>query len=144
MAFTAEEEAALRGILAIYKSQAAGLSDDLAEKAVGLYDAWDGGGNFYAEGQRVDYNGTLYVCLQAHTSQAGWTPAAAPSLWAKNLEAATTPDAETVPEWQQPDSTNGYGVGAVVMHNGKKWQSTTANNVWEPGVVGTETLWQEV
>lgn len=144
MAFTPEEEAALRGILAIYKSQAGGLSDDLAEMAVGLYDQWTPDGNFYAAGERVDYNGTLYVCLQPHTSQESWTPAAAPSLWAKNLDAASTPDAETVPEWVQPDATNGYGLGAIVMHNGKKWQSTTANNTWEPGAVGTETLWQEV
>lgn len=30
--------------------------------------------------------------------------------------------------------------GDKVMHNGKTWQSTTDNNVWEPGVYG----WEEV
>ena len=38
MAFTAEEEAALRGIIAIYKTQAPSLSDDVAEIAPALYD----------------------------------------------------------------------------------------------------------
>lgn len=37
----------------------------------------------YKVGDRVTYNGSLYECLQAHTSQAGWTPAAVPALWRK-------------------------------------------------------------
>ena len=40
----------------------------------------------------------------------------------------------------QPDSTNPYAKGDKVTHNGKTWQSTTDNNVWEPGVYG----WEEV
>ena len=31
-----------------------------------------------------------------------------------------------------------------VKHNGKVWESLVANNVWEPGAVGTETVWREV
>lgn len=88
MAFTAEEEAALRGIIAIYKTQAPSLSDDVAEIAPALYDQWTGGGHYYTAGERVEHGGTLYACLQPHTSQADWTPAAAPSLWARNLAAA--------------------------------------------------------
>lgn len=88
MAFTAEEEAALRGIIAIYKTQAPSLSDDVAEIAPALYDQWTGDGHYYTAGERVEHGGTLYVCLQPHTSQADWTPAAAPSLWARNLAAA--------------------------------------------------------
>lgn len=76
MAFTAEEEAALRGIIAIYKSQAPSLSDDVAEIAPALYDQWTGDGHYYTAGERVEHGGTLYVCLQPHTSQADWTPAA--------------------------------------------------------------------
>ena len=37
----------------------------------------------YQAGDRVTYYGTLYKCLQAHTSQSDWTPDAAPSLWAE-------------------------------------------------------------
>lgn len=36
----------------------------------------------YGIGDIVTYNGVTYRCLQAHTSQAGWNPVAAPSLWA--------------------------------------------------------------
>ncbi|MBK9357711.1 MAG: hypothetical protein IPN08_10045 [Bacteroidales bacterium] len=35
----------------------------------------------YVVNQLVTYNGHTYKCLQAHTSQAGWTPTAVPALW---------------------------------------------------------------
>lgn len=34
----------------------------------------------------MNYNGTLYKCLQSHTAQADWSPDAAPSLWAQICE----------------------------------------------------------
>lgn len=145
MALTEDEESMVRAIIAIYKTQAPSLSTDVASRSGALFAAWDGNGHAYAEGERVSYEGELYVCLQAHTSQTDWAPTAAPSLWAKVLEAGT-PDTPTeeVPEWVQPDSTNPYPLGARVKHNGKVWESLVANNVWEPGAVGTETVWREV
>lgn len=35
----------------------------------------------YAVGDHVTYLGVEYVCIQAHTSQAGWTPPVVPALW---------------------------------------------------------------
>lgn len=35
----------------------------------------------YVVNQLVTYQGSTYKCLQAHTSQAGWTPPAVPALW---------------------------------------------------------------
>ena len=43
--------------------------------------AWSGASVAYTVGDLVTYSGTVYRCLQAHTSQAGWTPAAVASLW---------------------------------------------------------------
>ena len=85
---------------------------------------------------RVRYNGILYKCLQAHTSQESWNPEDAPSLWAQVL----IPDPGVIPEWIQPDSTNPYMTGDKVTHNDKTWISIVDNNVWEPGVYG----WDEV
>lgn len=42
--------------------------------------AWQAGIS-YAIGDCVSYGGVSYLCLQAHTSLAGWTPAAVPALW---------------------------------------------------------------
>lgn len=106
-------------------------TDEQALAVPVLYPAWRSGVN-YAAGIRVLYNGTLYKVLTAHTSQDDWTPDAAPSLFAKVL----IPDETIIPEWQQPDSTNPYGAGDKVTHNGKTWASDIDNNVWEPGVYG--------
>lgn len=91
----------------------------------------------YTAGDRVVYDGKLYKVLQAHTSQAGWTPPAAPSLFAEVLPGQ---GGTGIGEWKQPDSTNPYQKGDKVTHNGKTWESTADNNVWEPGVYG----WTEV
>ena len=86
----------------------------------------------YTVGYKVQYGGKLWRCLQVHTSQDGWEPESAPSLWAKVL----IPDETVIPEWEQPDSTNAYAKGDKVRHNGKTWVSDVDNNVWEPGVYG--------
>lgn len=90
----------------------------------------------YTTGQRVTYNGVVYKVLSDHTSQATWKPTEAPSLFAKVL----IPDNNTIPEWEQPESTNPYMIGDRVSHNGKTWESEVDNNVWEPGVYGWETV----
>ena len=109
-------------------------TDEQALSVPVLYPAWRSGVN-YVTGQRVLHGGVLYKALQDHTSQDDWTPDAAPSLFAKVL----IPDAETITEWEQPDSTNPYSKGDKVTHNGKTWISDIDNNVWEPGVYGWET-----
>lgn len=93
----------------------------------------------YDVGYKVRHGGILYACLQAHTSQAGWEPGVAPSLWAKVL----IPDPDVIPDWEQPDSTNPYSKGDKVRHNGKIWVSTIDGNVWEPGAPGVY-VWTEV
>lgn len=107
------------------------FDDETALDYPELIQPWQPGTD-YAADQRVNHSGTLYKCLQDHTSQADWTPDAAPSLWAKVL----IPDSSIIPEWEQPDSTNPYMAGDKVTHNGKTWVSDIDNNVWEPGVFG--------
>lgn len=117
------------------------LSDDQALTVKNLYMDWNENGISYSVGDRVNYNGVLYKCLQAHTSQSDWTPEVAPSLWTKILAGQ---EGTSIGEWEQPDSTNPYGKGDKVTHNGKTWESLVDGNVWEPGVQGTESLWKEV
>ncbi len=130
---TKEKAYALRKLI---EQAAASLSDEVALTGVELFPHWNGDGVEYKVDERVSYNGILFKCLQAHTSQATWKPTDAPSLWARVL----IPDPEVIPEWEQPDSTNPYMTGDKVTHNGKTWQSDIDNNVWEPGVYG----WSEV
>lgn len=90
----------------------------------------------YKTGKKIQYGGIVWKVLQDHTSQDGWEPGAAPSLFAEVL----IPDPDVIPEWKQPDSTNPYMKGDKVTHNGTTWICTIDNNVWEPGVYG----WDQV
>lgn len=138
-----EQMAALQADQAVYSRAAmfaaVSFSDEQALQVPKLYERWSGDGVSYKTGARLNYNGTLYKVLQDHTSQSDWTPDAAPSLYAKVLVA----DPEVIPEWEQPDSTNGYAKGDKVTHNGTIWESLVDNNVWEPGTVGTEAVWKK-
>ena len=118
-------------------------TDEQALEVQALYPDWR---NDYKEGDtlevgvRVNFEEILYKVLQTHQKQETWSPKDTPSLFAKILN----PDVDVIPEWEQPDSTNGYMTGDKVIHNGITYESLVDNNVWEPGVPGTETLWKEV
>lgn len=119
----------------LLEGQTEAMSDEKILEYPDYVEKWKPGVN-YAVGKRLAHNGTIYKVLQDHTSQDDWTPDAAPSLFAKVL----IPDPDTIPEWEQPDSTNTYSKGDKVTHNGKVWISDVDNNSWEPGVYG----WTEV
>lgn len=122
----------------LIEKAAKSLSDADAYGGAELFPRWSSEA-VYATGDRVCYESTLYKCLQDHTAQPTWTPADSPSLWVR----VDDPSIEW-PEWVQPTgSTDAYSLGAKVSHNGKHWISTVDNNVWEPGAIGTETLWSE-
>lgn len=126
------------------------LPEEKAIEAIYLFPEWEVGktysigtnGNWFiddidtgiprAQGLKLKYEDVLYSVLQPHTTQEGWTPTQAPSLFAEVL----IPDENTIYEWKQPDSTNPYRSGDKTSHNGHIWESTVDNNVWEPGVYG--------
>ena len=105
------------------------LDDETALDNAELFPVWSGDSVAYNVGQRVRYDGVLYKVLQAHTSQPGWTPDAAPSLFAEVLPGQ---DGTEVGEWTQPDSTNPYMMGDRVMYNGTMYESVIDNNIWSP------------
>lgn len=121
-------------IRANIETGAQSIPDEFALETVSLFPAWQSG-VAYTVGYRVRYDGILYRCITAHTSQDTWTPDVSPSLWTRVL----VEDGKILP-WEQPDSTNPYMMGDKVIHNEKIWVSDLDNNTWEPGVYG----WTEV
>lgn len=117
------------------ETMADSLEDEDALKVVELFPKW-AENTAYAIGDRIRYEGILYKCLIAHTSQSDWIPSDAVSLWTRVL----IPDPEVIPEWEQPESTNPYMKGDKVKHLNHIWVSDIDNNVWEPSVYG----WSEV
>lgn len=86
-------------------------------------------------GDVVTYSNAVYVCVQCHVAQINWCPPAVPALWRLVRAATDTPGQP--PAWRQPlGAHDAYAKGARVTHGGFTWQSTTANNVWAPGVYG--------
>ncbi|MGN1115953.1 MAG: carbohydrate-binding protein [Candidatus Ornithomonoglobus sp.] len=109
------------------------LDDETALTGVELFPAWITG-KAYAVGDRVQHGGTLYKCVQAHTSQADWTPDATPALW-------VVVSIEEYPEWVQPTGAHdAYSAGDKVSYNGKHYISTIDANTYAPDVHG----WEEV
>lgn len=106
------------------------LPDETALEVVDIFPRWVAGKEYEA-GDRVQHGGSLYRCLQAHTSQADWEPGVAVSLWG--------PVRVGIPDWEQPTgATDAYSAWDKVRHNGKIWESQVDGNVWEPGVYGWE------
>ena len=132
-----EKAIALRKLI---EKLSADLSDSEAYTAPELFPAWTI--KDYQTGDRVQYQGILYKCLQSHTAQSDWTPDTAVSLWVM----VDDPSIE-FPEWHQPQgSHDAYSKGAKVSwpKNERKWISDVDGNVWEPGAAGTEALWHDV
>ena len=108
---------------------AVSLTDEDALDAVELYPAWRTD-NAYTVDERIRYGATLYRCVQAHTSQADWTPDVTPALW-------TVVSLDEWPEWVQPTGAqDAYALGAKVSHKDAHWTSDYDNNTWEPSVFG--------
>lgn len=118
-----------RKLRPIIEKGAQSLDDATALEAVVLFPAW-ATGVAYTAGTKIKHGGVLYSVLQDHTSQENWSPANAPSLFAKVL----IPDANVIPEWEQPDSTNTYKKGDKVRFEDKAYESLVDNNVWSPAV----------
>ena len=110
-----------------YQTKLRSISDGAALKVPELFPHWSGNSKEYVKDDKVLYDGVLYKVLQNHTSQEGWTPTSAPSLFAKVL----TSEGEIL-DWEQPSSTNPYMKGDKVKYNGKIYESVIDNNVWSP------------
>lgn len=108
---------------------AASLPDEDALEAVELFPAWAADTEF-AKDIRVRYNGKLYRCEQAHTSQTDWTPPDTPALWTEVTEPGT------IPVWKQPTGAqDAYNTGDKVWYpavDTTVYESTVDNNVWSP------------
>ena len=124
----------IRQLRALIVRAAQSLADDDAYYCPEFFAPWKANTQ-YKLGDRIQYGGKLYKVVQAHTSQADWTPDITPALYTE------VPEPGTIPEWRQPTGAqDAYMIGDKVRHNEKVWESIMDYNVYEPGVFG----WDEV
>lgn len=125
----------LLALRALIEKAAVSLGDEDALEAVELFRFWRADTN-YDTGERIRYGEKLYRCVQAHTSQADWTPDVTPALWTEVAKPGE------IPVWKQPaGAQDAYQKGDRVWYPDRGtdiYVSTADNNVWQPGVYGWE------
>ena len=67
-------------LVAFLKAARLTADDNTALTGIELYPVW-AVGIAVAKDSRYQYNGKLYKVVQAHTTQADWTPDVTPALW---------------------------------------------------------------
>ena len=67
-------------LVAFLKAARLTADDNTALTGIELYPVW-AVGIAVAKDSRYQYEGKLYKCVQAHTTQADWTPDITPALW---------------------------------------------------------------
>jgi hypothetical protein len=109
------------------------LDDDKAMEVVAVFDPWQVN-KTYAVGDYVTYgtNGVgdpqLYKVVQAHTSQADWTPDKTASLYD-----AIGLDESGYPVWSQPTGAHdAYNQGDIVNYKGTLYKSLIDGNTYSP------------
>lgn len=117
---------------------AVSLPDEDALEAVELFPTWKTD-TAYAVDERIRYGEKLYRCVQAHTSQADWTPDVTPALWTEVAKPGE------IPVWKQPTGAqDAYRIGDKVHYPAKNdpvFICVSDYNVYAPDVYGWE-LWE--
>ena len=103
------------------------MSDETALTGVELFPMW-AIGRAYAAGDRVQHGGKLWRTLQAHTSQAGWEPENAASLWTEICESHAGTLDDPIPY----SGNMALESGKYYMQDGKVYRCTrdTGNPVY--------------
>ena len=119
---------------------AADVPDDKAAKYPMLFEPWEAG-KAYAADDRRQYADRLWKCRQAHTSQVGWEPDAAPALWAAvDVAHAGTAD-DPIPAVRGMEYT--YGLYYKDEEDGKIYRCVRSGEA-EGGVVTLQYLPHEL
>ncbi len=99
----------------------------------------------YSVGALVTFGGATYQCIQAHTSEPGWTPAAVPALWSAvscagggGGSSGGGSDAGTT---SSPDSGSSGGGGSTSTCNASAWVYMGSNANACDGNIGESCGW---
>ena len=123
-----------RALRPYIEKAAISLTDEDALQAVELFPQWVVE-HAYVVGERLQYNGVLYRVVQAHTSQADWTPDITPALF-------VVVSIDEWPEFVQPTGAHDdYNKGDKVTFNSKHYISLIDANVYSPAAYPAG--WQE-
>ena len=112
---------------------AASLTDEQALEVATIYDPYaiDKAyvvGEYLIYGTNATGDPQLYKVVQAHTSQADWTPDTTPSLYEP-----IGLNSEGYPVWSKPSGAHdAYNTGDIVDYNGTLYKSLIDGNIYSP------------
>lgn len=93
-----------------------------------LVDSWQANTDYGVDDIRK-FDGQVYRCVQAHTSQDGWEPSQVPALWAiKHTKNKDKPK----PFIQPNGAHDAYMKDEVILFENKVYVSIMDNNVYSP------------
>lgn len=120
-----EQARAIRGSMTKVTSV---LTDEQAIEVKELYQLWEVGVDYAVDDVRR-HDDKLFRCLQAHTSQADWTPDAVPALW---VEIAAAGEYREIKENML--STEAFALDEIGWYQTKEnlYKSLIAANVYTP------------
>lgn len=103
------------------------VDDNTALRMTEFYPEW-AVGTEYTIGYKVQRNGKLWRCIQAHTSQTGWEPENAASLWTEICESHAGTLEDPIPY----SGNMALESGKYYMQDGKVYRCTrdTVNPVY--------------
>ena len=112
----------------VEQSELGNVDEETAAQHAELFEAWAVGVE-YTVGAMRQYNGLLYKCLQAHTSQEDWTPDATPALW---VQAAAPNEYREIKDGML--STEAFALDEIGWYKEKDnlYKSLIAANVYTP------------
>lgn len=109
----------------VIEQAAASLPDETALQSVQLFPLWEPGISVKVD-ERYQYNGVLYRVVQAHTTQADWTPDKTPALW-------VVVSLDEWPEFVQPTGAHdAYKTGDKITFNGEHYVCKMDGCTWSP------------
>lgn len=112
---------------------AASLTNEQALEVATIYDPFVVGkayvvGEYLIYGTNATGDPQLYKVVQAHTSQADWTPDATPSLYEP-----IGLNEKGYPVWSRPSGAHdAYNTGDIVDYNGTLYKSLINGNTYSP------------
>lgn len=126
-----------RQLRALIEKVVVTMSDTDALDGIELFPAWKTDAEYDLD-VRIRYDGKLYKCVQAHTSQTAWIPPETPALW---TEVARPGE---IPVWKQPTGAqDAYRIGDKVHYPDKDGQTYICiidYNTYAPDVYGWEAM----
>ena len=121
---------------------ASDLSQEELDDLMDLYEDWEVGESVEV-GDIRKYSNKLYRVIQAHTTQADWTPDSVPALWVAYTPPITEDGEEIIPDFIQPTmAENAYNIGDKVRFEGKVYESLIDGNAYSPSEHASS--WKEV